>query len=121
VITIADEINYTVGFDIAVGPRFTFVFDAIGRTFLNTQDIRVEDTLFQANTTTNPAEPPNIVSAVLPRLVTETGDVNQILGSVGVKINPFGNFLLTLNGLFPLNNEGLQDGFTPLIGIDYSF
>jgi hypothetical protein len=53
--------------------------------------------------------------------VTETGDVNQILGSVGVKINPFGNFLLTLNGLFPLNNEGLQDGFTPLIGIDYSF
>ena len=120
-IEIADEINYTAGFDISVGPRFTFVFDAIGRTFLDTPDIRVEDTLFQANTTTNPADPPNIVSAVLPRLVTETGNVNQILGSVGVKINPFGNFLLTLNGLFPMNSEGLQDGFTPLIGIDYSF
>jgi hypothetical protein len=120
-IEIADEINYTAGFDISVGPRFTFVFDAIGRTFLNTRSIRVEDTLFQANTTTNPADPPNIVSAVLPRLVSESGDINQILGSVGVKINPFGNFLLTLNGLFPMNSEGLQDGFTPLIGIDYSF
>jgi hypothetical protein len=120
-IDIADEINYTVGFDVSVGPRFTFVFDAIGRTFLNTRNIRVEDTLFTANTTTNPADPPNIVSAVLPRLVTETGDINQILGSVGVKINPFGNFLLTLNGLFPMNSEGLQDGFTPLVGIDYSF
>ena len=58
---------------------------------------------------------------MLPRLVTERGDINQILGSVGVKINPFGNFLLTLNGLFPMNSEGLQDGFTPLVGIDYSF
>ena len=58
---------------------------------------------------------------MLPRLVTERGDINTILGSVGVKINPFGNFLLTLNGLFPLNSEGLQDGFTPLVGIDYSF
>jgi hypothetical protein len=120
-ISIADEINYTAGFDISVGPRFTFVFDAIGRTFLNTRNIRVENTLFEANTTPNPADPPNIVSAVLPRMVTESGDINQILGSVGVKINPFGNFLLTLNGLFPLNSEGLQDGFTPLVGIDYSF
>jgi hypothetical protein len=120
-IDVADEVNYTVGFDVALGPRFTFVFDAVGRTFLDAQNVRVEDTLFEANTTTNPAEPPNIVSAVLPRLVTETGTINQVLGSVGVKINPFGNFLLTLNGLFPLNSEGLQDGFTPLIGIDYSF
>src|SRR5262245_10830736 len=120
-ITIADEINYTAGFDISLGPRFTFVFDEIGRTFIKTQNIRVENTLFTANTTPNPADPPNIVSATLPRLVTERGDVNQILGSVGVKINPFGNFLLTLNGLFPMNSEGLQDGFTPLIGIDYSF
>ena len=53
-INIADEINYTVGFDVAVGPRFTFVFDAIGRTFLNTQNIHVEDTLFTANTTHEP-------------------------------------------------------------------
>jgi len=116
---ISDEINYTAGFDWALGPRFTLAVDAIGRTFLKTQSISVEDTRFEANT--NPSGVPNIVSAVLPRLVTETGQVNTLLGSVGVKINPFGNFLLTLNGLFPLNSQGLTDGFTPLIGIDYSF
>ena len=48
-------------------------------------------------------------------------NITQVSGSVGLKINPFANFLLTLNGLFPLNNQGLQDGFTPLVGIDYSF
>lgn len=117
---VADEINYTGGFDWALGPRLTLAVDAIGRTFLNTQRIRVEDTLFEANTSTVPGQP-NIVSAILPRLVAETGDVNTLLGSVGVKINPFGNFLITLNGLFPLNSQGLQDGFTPLVGIDYSF
>lgn len=118
---VADEVNYTAGFDWAIGPRLTFVFDVIGRSFLNTRVIRVEDTRFEANTNTDPTGPPNLVFATLPRLVTEKGTVNTLLGSIGVKINPFGNFLLTFNGLFPLNSEGLQDGFTPLVGIDYSF
>jgi hypothetical protein len=118
---VADEFNYTGGFDWAIGPRFTVAVDVIGRSFLDTQTIRVEDTRFEANTNPDPTAPPNVVSAVLPRLVTERGDVNQLLGSVGVKINPFGNFLLTLNGLFPLNSQGLLDGFTPLVAIDYSF
>lgn len=103
-----------------MSPRLTFAVDVLGRTFRNTQSVEVVDTLFEANASTNPNEP-NIVSAVLPRLVTSPGNVNTLLGSVGLKINPFGNFLLTLNGLFPLNSEGLQDGFTPLVGIDYSF
>ena len=117
---VPDEIAYTAGFDWALSPRLTFAVDVLGRTFRNTQSVEVVDTLFEANASTNPNEP-NIVSAVLPRLVTSSGNVNTLLGSVGLKINPFGNFLLTLNGLFPLNSRGLQDGFTPLVGIDYSF
>ena len=117
---VPDEIAYTAGFDWALSPRLTFAVDVLGRTFRNTQKVAVVDTLFEANASTDPTQP-NIVSAVLPRLVTSPGNINTLLGSVGVKINPFGNFLLTLNGLFPLNSEGLQDGFTPLIGIDYSF
>ena len=117
---VPDEIAYTAGFDWALSPRLTFAVDVLGRTFRKTQNVEVVDTLFEANASTDPANP-NIVSAVLPRLVTTPGNINTLLGSVGVKINPFGNFLLTLNGLFPLNSEGLQDGFTPLVGIDYSF
>ena len=117
---VPDEITYTGGFDWALSPRLTFAVDVLGRTFRKTQKVAVVDTLFEANASTDPTQP-NIVSAVLPRLVTTPGDVNTLLGSVGVKINPFGNFLLTLNGLFPLNSQGLTDGFTPLVGIDYSF
>jgi Putative MetA-pathway of phenol degradation len=116
---IPDEISYTAGFDWAVSPRMTFAVDLLGRDFINTRTVRVEQATFQANT--NPAGPPNIVTATFPRLVAGQGDSNSLLGSVGVKINPFGNLLLTVNGLFRLNNEGLQDDFAPLVAVDYSF
>lgn len=117
---VPDELAYAAGFDWAISPRFTFVVDALGRTLRNTGSVDVVNTTFTANASIDPANP-NIVTAVLPRLITRQANITTISGSVGVKINPFGNFLLTLNGLFPLNNQGLQDGFTPLVGIDYSF
>jgi hypothetical protein len=61
------------------------------------------------------------VSATLPQLQSEPGNLNTLLGSVGVKINPVGNLLLTVNGLFSISKQGLQDKFTPLVGLDYSF
>jgi hypothetical protein len=115
-----DEISYTGGFDWALNPRLTFVVDVLGRTFRDAQFVRVVDTTFQANT--NPGGPPNIVTAVFPRLIASREDLNTLLGSVGFKINPFGNFLITLNGLFPIvDDEGLQDRFSPLVAVDYSF
>ncbi|PYQ37228.1 MAG: hypothetical protein DMF55_01790 [Acidobacteria bacterium] len=118
---IPDEISYTAGFDWAVSPRMTVAADVIGRDFVHTQVVRVVNTTFEANTNTNPTAPPTIVTATFPRLVAERGDSNSLLGSIGVKINPFGNFLLTVNRLFSLNREGLQDNFAPLVAVDYSF
>ncbi len=114
-----DEISYSGGFDCALSPRFTFMVDGIGRTFRDTQIVEVQDAAFVANT--SPAGPPVLVSAVLPRLITHTGNLTTLLGSVGFKVNPVGNLLLTVNGLFSLNKNGLRDDFTPLIGLDYSF
>jgi len=54
-------------------------------------------------------------------IINPVTDQNRLLGSVGLKINPFGNLLVTVNGLFTLDHKGLQDKFTPLVGIDYSF
>jgi hypothetical protein len=118
---IPDEIAYTAGFDWAVSPRMTFAVDVLGRDRLKSRVVSVVDTTFQANTNTNPTAPPTIVTATFPRLVAEQGDSNSLLGSVGFKINPFGNFLITVNGLFSLNKKGLQDDFAPLIAVDYSF
>ena len=116
-----DEISYSGGFDWALSPRLTFVVDALGRTFRDTQIVSVENATFVANTNPSPVTPPVLNSAVLPRLVTRDGNLTTFLGSVGFKVNPVGNLLLTVNGLFSLNKNGLRDDFTPLIGLDYSF
>ena len=116
-----DEIGYIVGFDWAIHARMTLAADVIGRSFRRDRVVRVEDTTFQANTNSDRTTPPILVTATFPRLIAEEEDFNSLLGSVGLKINPFGNFLLTLNGLFSLNREGLQDDFAPLVAIDYSF
>ena len=48
-------------------------------------------------------------------------NLNLMLGSAGLKINPFGKLLILGNVLFPIGNGGLQDKLTPVVGIDYSF
>jgi outer membrane putative beta-barrel porin/alpha-amylase len=116
---IPDEINYALGFDWAIHPRFTFIVDGLGRTFRNGQVLREQDTVFQFNT--SPSGPPNIQTATLKQLVATQENSTSFSGSVGFKINPIGNLLLTINGLFSLNQRGLQDKFAPLVGVDYSF
>lgn len=120
---IPDEIAYTGGFDWALSPRLTFAADAIGRTLRKAQAVRVVETTFQYNTNPDPSPTavPDVHTASFPRLISESRDSNSLLGSVGLKINPFGNFLLTINGLFALNHNGLADKFAPLVGFDYSF
>lgn len=118
---VPDEISYTAGFDWALSPRMTVAVDLVGRNFLDSREVRVVDTTFRANTNRDPAAPPTIVTETFPRLISEEGDTNSLLGSIGFKVNPFGSFLLTVNGLFSLNREGLSDDFAPLIAVDYSF
>ena len=118
----ADSINYSAGFDWAAHPRLTFAVDAIGNSFRNATILRVENQTYQANTNTDPTKPPTIVTATFPQLNMVDGqNYWAALGAVGLKINPFGNFLVTINGLFPIKKESLQDNFTGLVAIDYSF
>jgi Putative MetA-pathway of phenol degradation len=42
-------------------------------------------------------------------------------GAVGLKVNPGGNLLLNFNVLLKLDNGGLRDKVTPLVGIAYTF
>ena len=116
---IPDEINFAAGFDWAIHPRFTLIVDGLARTFRNGQVLKEQPTSFQYNT--NPAGPPNVQSATINQLVATTASLTSWAGSIGFKINPVGNLLLTINGLFNLNRVGLQDKFAPLVGVDYSF
>jgi hypothetical protein len=117
---IPDELDYSVGFDVAVDPRITLAAEILGRQQSDVRAVSIEDMTFTANT--NPSGTPNIVEKTLPVLNVETGKTrNALNGSVGFKINFTGNFLLSANGLFPLTKDGLRDEFVSLIGIDYSF
>lgn len=130
-LTIPNEVDYTAGFDWAVHPRVTVAFDVIGRTFLQTQIVQVQEQTFTAVTGDSNGgackclpegqQPPQTVTKQFPRLTTTQGDLNTLLGSFGLKVNPFANLLITANALFSLKREGLQTNIAPLIGVDYSF
>jgi hypothetical protein len=115
--SLPDEFNYTVGFDAAVAPRLTFTADMIGRTLRNTgrlQEVQQEWQYMRRNDTTT-------YTTALPELVQVEGDLNIVLASVGIRVNPFKNLLISANALFSTGNRGLQDRFTPIVAFDYSF
>lgn len=116
--TIPDEISLTAGFDWAVDPRVTLAVDVLRARYRNAQFVSVLEQTFYATTNENP---PRQVTATFPRLTTTSKDLTTWTGSVGLKVNPIGNLLVTLNALFSLNREGLQDKFSPLVGVGYTF
>jgi hypothetical protein len=118
-----DEINYTAGFDAALHPRVTLTGDIVGRTLLSTQRIEVQEETwdFVTRNDVGPNGPTNVEFTTFPRLVPVGTDLNILIGAVGLKLNPFGNLLISGNVLLSQGKRGLQDYVTPVVSIDYSF
>jgi hypothetical protein len=104
-----DEAGFAVGADVGLGKKLTLAFDVVGRRVFDGE--RVEEETFTAL---------NNVSQ-FPTVRFTTGSYNVFDGAIGLKANPGGGLLLDLNVLFKLNEDGLRDQVTPLIGIEYSF
>ncbi len=113
-----DEFYYTAGFDLVPHSRVTLTADFIGRTLLDAQKLTDQERTFQFR-----FRPPATTTMTVTRtqLTTTTGNVNLMLGSAGIKINPVGNLLLVGNVLFKIGSNGLQDDITPVFGLDYTF
>ena len=94
-----DELFYTVGFDWAVIERVTFAFDLLGRYVIDNSRPK----------------------AGRPLGSTETADDHIINAAFGVKVNPWKNLLVLFNLLVSLNDTGLRDDVTPLVGSQYTF
>ena len=96
---IKNEFFYKVGFDWSVIKPVTFAFDLLGRhVILNDQ--------------------PKAGRA--PGSGETAGD-HVLDMALGLKVNPWRNALLLVNALIALNNTGLRDTITPLIGLEVSF
>jgi hypothetical protein len=100
-----DELTYTVGADVAVGPRLTIAGDLVGRAIRNMPRLVFTD-----------------VGLGLQEFVAdERGTLNEALASIGAKFNAWGNLLTTFNLLLPVTDGGLRANPTPVVGFDYSF
>jgi hypothetical protein len=112
-----DEFNYVAGFDVAVFNRLTFTADVIGRTLLDFDRIvKVEEEWEYTHGQGGPLEITTITD-----YEARNDDLNLLVGSVGVKLNPFGKLLLSGNVLLSQGKRGLQDYVTPVVSIDYTF
>ena len=107
--SLPDEFVWAGGLDIGVAERLTLAFDVLGLHVIDSP--RLETKTFTAldGTTT------------LPDIRFVNGSFDVIDGAVGLKFNAGGKLLIDLNVLFKLNNAGLRDKVTPLLGLEYSF
>jgi hypothetical protein len=113
-----DELNYAAGFDAALSNRVTLTADVVGRALLDAQRVVDAPQTFIYNK--RPPAPIQRLTEDVP--TTETGTMNLLLGSAGLKFNPGGRLLFSANLLFSLSkNNGLQDSLTPVFSIDYNF
>lgn len=112
-----NEFDYTVGFDLAPHSRVTLTADLLGRLQFDAERLVLEDETFNFVLRTDPT----LRTTTRQTPATAFDNANLLLGSAGIKINPFGRLLLVGNVLFGIGDTGLQDKVTPVFGIDYTF
>ncbi len=96
---LANEFFFRSGFDWPMIKQVTFAFDLLGRLAINNDQPKA-------------GRPPGS---------SETSGDLILDAAIGVKANPWRNVLLLVNGLVALNDAGLRDTITPLIGVEVGF
>jgi hypothetical protein len=103
-----DQFLYNAGLDIGISKRLTLAADVLGQRIINSPRL-VSSTFTAAN------------GERFPQIGFVHGSFDTVNGAVGAKFNAGGSVLVDFNVLFKLNNAGLRDKVTPLLGFEYSF
>ena len=104
-----DQVGYAAGADVSVNPRVTLAFDLLGVYVINAERLRRET--FRALDG----------RSVFPNIVFTRDSMNSLSGACGLKVSLLDRLLVDVNLLFKLDEHGLRDKVTPLIGIEYAF
>ena len=108
--SLPSQILYEGGLDIGLTSRVTLALDVLGRRVLKSPRLQTETFHALQGGLTFPS-----IHFV------QDADFNVTDGAAGIKVNAGGKLLLDLNVLFKLDNGGLRDKVTPLVGFEYSF
>jgi hypothetical protein len=104
-----DQAFYTVGADFALGSRFTFALGLLGQYVIDSPRVGVKEFLAADGTSR------------FQTLAFTQDSFNEMSGAVGFKLNAVENLLIDFNLLFNIDNNGLRDKVTPLVGVEYAF
>ncbi len=104
-----DQVTYVFGADFGVSQRFTFVLDVLGTYLIDAP--RLNQSTFHALDG----------RSTFPTVSFTTESYNLLSGAVGFKLNVVESLLVDVNLLFNLDNNGLRDKITPLVGFEYAF
>jgi len=104
-----DQVGYAAGADISVNSRITLACDVLGRFVIKSERLQLE----QFHALDN--------KSVFPNIKFSSDSFNALSGSFGLKTNVLQRLLLDINVLFKLDEHGVRDKVTPLIGIEYAF
>ncbi|HLJ14941.1 MAG TPA: transporter [Bryobacteraceae bacterium] len=105
---------YSVGADYGATKRLTLNSDYLGQVLVHAPRV------FESSITTQ-AIPGGTGAVALPSISAGNDTIGFNNAAIGFKYNFVDRFLLTADLLFPLDNKGLRQDVTPLIGISYAF
>lgn len=105
---IPDQITYAAGLDVGVTRRLTLALDLVGSRVIDSPRL-VTGTFTAAD------------GESFPQIGFVTESYSIVNGAAGIKLNVFGRLLLDASVLFKLNDSGLRDKVTPLVGLEYAF
>jgi hypothetical protein len=99
----SNEVNYTIGVDIAAANAVTIAGDVIGRSLRDSVRFTYRTGPLGSFFDVEPAS------------------VNLVLGTIGAKFKVGGMWLITGSVVFPLNDAGVKPGVTPVVGFERAF
>ena len=103
-----DQVLYAFGVDLGVSEALTVVVDFLGQRMIDSARVVFVD--FAASD-----------GSTFSNLEVREESFNVFDLATGFKVNVAGSLLVDFNLLFKLNDEGLRDNITPLIGLEFSF
>ena len=104
-----NQVTFSGGVAVAVTGNLTLAADVLGRRVLDGRRLVPRTfTTIDGRTT-------------FPDISFVRSSENELSGAVGFKFNPRGRLLIDANLLFGLNDRGLRDTLTPLVGLEYGF